>query len=294
MDLPAELRDRIYQLCFSEEVMVVFARPSPIIKERGAPKHPTATKPVASKYRLIFPGIHATFGDTNGSRPSTHEFSLADIGGAKNARPPAHIFSYAASGNAKKPPSSTRKFTDWAISRTGILYTRRSIYLEAVQHLYKSSTFSFEDPGLSKKFLDTVGPRNLEHVTKIAVYYHEETNVSMFRWRLMCQQIVRSLPKVEELTIWIESIVELEHGGHLRCYAYEAALRDFIALKQIASLVVKKHAALFDNSNDDDVQWHAITFMNEYTINGVKEMVQTGDHSALDKQSAAFRRDYGW
>jgi hypothetical protein len=220
MNLPRELRDRVYELCFCcEPSVIVFSgskRPSDY--EEG-PKNPEMTAQVASKYVSKYPGSYATFG-----------------------------------GHATAPT----KITNWSQSRTGILYTNKQISSEAVPYLYQSCTFLFEDLDLSKKFLDIVSPSNLELVRSIFIYYPDELEVvysltdtpvdnsvpMRHAFHLLCKRIAQTMPKVKDLTIWIGKILELENED-TRCEVYERALLQLADLKEVETLSVKKFSEIF-------------------------------------------------
>ena len=48
---------------------------------------------------------------------------------------------------------------------------------------------------------------------------------------------------------------------------------------------MKKYGEVFDNSGDEDARWEGF---NKYTVEGVKEIIATGDHAALDRMRNAF------
>jgi hypothetical protein len=50
-------------------------------------------------------------------------------------------------------------------------------------------------------------------------------------------------------------------------------------------LSVKKWGELFDNSNDQDARWHEVNWMKIRTLNGVEEMIRSGEHGALDRHA---------
>jgi hypothetical protein len=60
--LPRELRDAIYELTFDEDVYVVLGRRSILPVGSEGPSHPDSTTQVTSRYRVIYPGSHPTFG----------------------------------------------------------------------------------------------------------------------------------------------------------------------------------------------------------------------------------------
>jgi hypothetical protein len=186
---------------------------------------------------------------------------------------------------------------NWSKSLTGILYVNKVISSEAAPHLYKSCTFLFEDLDLSKKSLETVSPANLESVRNIFVYYPDELEVVYTpdgttvdntapmrqKFLFLCEQIVKTMPKVKELAVWIGKILELENEG-TRVNTYERALLQFAGLAELKTTIVKKYGDVFDNSGDDNARWEG----SEYTVEGVKEMIATCDHTALDRQRKAF------
>lgn len=267
LSLPRELRDRIYELAFCcKPSLVVFAgrsRPS----DYEVPKDPETTAQVASQYRVFYPGSFTTFGGHNGASTTIATATM-------------------------------HTGFDWSESFTGILYANKQISAEAGPHLYKSCSFLFEDLDLSKKFLEVVCPANLESVQNIFVYYPDEledvytpdgtvlNNTAPMRqkFHLLCKKIVEKMPKVKELTIWIGKILELENEG-TRDNTYERALLQFAGLVELKEIVVKKYGDAFDNSGDEDVRWED----NEYTVEGVKEMIETCDHTALDRKRKAFK-----
>ena len=185
----------------------------------------------------------------------------------------------------------------WIKSVTGILYTNKQISSEAAPFLYRSLSFLFEYLDLSRKFLEIVQPTNLESVRSISVHYsHEQelvaTSYHMFtqnrrimrqKFHLLCEQIVKKMPKVKELTVWIGAILELEYGG-TRCEVYEQAILEFAALKELETITVRNYGPVFDNS-DVEYCWEDT---NEYTVGGVTEMIERGDPTALDRWQKAF------
>lgn len=266
LSLPRELRDRIYELALCcKPSLVVFAgrsRPS----EYEGPKDPETTAKVASQYSVLYPGSFATFGGhTDASTTTTTATRHTGI--------------------------------NWSKSLTGILYANKVISSEAAPHLYKSCTFFFEDLDLSKKFLDSVSPANLESVRNIFVYYPDEPEVVYTqdgttvdntapmrqKFLLLCEQMVKTMPKVKELMVWIGKILELENEG-TRVNMYERALLQFACLAELKTTTVKKYGDVFDNSGDEDARWEG----NEYTVEGVKEMIANCDHTALDRKRKAF------
>jgi hypothetical protein len=187
--------------------------------------------------------------------------------------------------------------TNWSKSLTGILYVNKQINFEAVSVLYQSCTFLFENLDLSYKFLKVVQPTNLHSVRNVYVHYPDElefvyspyntfadNRASMRqKFHLLCRQIVKTMPKIKELTVWIGPILELEYGG-TRCEIYERALLQFAALKELETITVKKYGPVFDNSGVE----YCWDDTNEYTVEGVKEMIATGDHTALDRWRNGF------
>lgn len=292
-DLPRELRDRIYSLCFSfsdKTPLVVLARPGSRPQDHEGPQNPDMTAQMASKHLCLYPASYATFGDCKVTDPldatltrSTVDDSASDL--------------------------------YWEKSLTGILYANKQISSEAAPYLYQSHTFFFEDLALSKKFLENVGQKNLENVHKISIYYPEElelvespteaikepnelaanslafSKVISMKWELkhLCVQIAKSMPRIKELTVWIGNILELEYEG-CRSPAYETALLQLADLKEVEDLVVRKHGEAIDNSGDEDARWYENQW--DYTIRGVKEMIATGYHAALDRMRKAFVKDH--
>lgn len=56
-------------------------------------------------------------------------------------------------------------------------------------------------------------------------------------------------------------------------------------MRQVETLVVKKHGDIYDNSGDEDARWEGD---NKYTVDGVREMIVAGDHGVLDRMRKAF------
>jgi hypothetical protein len=211
-DLPLEVRDKIYELCFvlnGNTPLVVFARPGSRPSDHGGPSNPEMTTQVASKNLLLYPTMQETE-DQSTTSPN------------------------------------------WKKSLTGILYANRQISSEAMPHLYQSCTFFFEDLALSKKFLDAAEPKNLEKVQELAVYYTEELEIihtpmgvtdnsaaERAKFGALCKQIATSMPKIKNLTIWIGKTLELEYEGS-RCDTYERALLQLARLKEVERLDVRK------------------------------------------------------
>lgn len=277
MSLPKELRDQIYELAFfSKPRLVVLAgkeRPS----EYEGPSNPEMTVQVASKYSVSYPWSFATFGGHN-----------------------ARYATWMHNRNAYTTPTSfpVPKDFNWSKSLTGILYVSKQISCEAAPYLYKSCTFFFEELELSKKFLEAVRPANLEAIRNIFVYYPDGHEVVYFpdgaladytvcmrqNFYLLCEKIVQAIPKIKELTIWIGRILELENEG-TRVDAHEKAILQFAGLAELENVSVKKYGDALDNSGDRNARWEG---SNEYTVDGVKEMITTGDHAALDRMRKAF------
>jgi hypothetical protein len=103
---------------------------------------------------------------------------------------------------------------------------------------------------------------------------------------VMCQMLVVSISSTTELTLWIGDTLDLEFNSR-RDEVLEAALLQFAALGNIDGgvLSVKKWGELFDNSNDQDAKWHETNWMKIRTLNGVDEMIRTGEHGALDRHA---------
>jgi hypothetical protein len=114
------------------------------------------------------------------------------------------------------------------------------------------------------------------------------SNLFPSRWLfgVMCQMLVVSLSSTTELTLWIGDTLELEFNSR-RDEVFEAALLQLAALGKIDGgvLSVKKWGELFDNSNDQDAKWHETNWMKIPTLNGVEEMIRTGEHGALDRHA---------
>jgi hypothetical protein len=112
------------------------------------------------------------------------------------------------------------------------------------------------------------------------------SNLLPSRWLfgVMCRMLVVSLPATKVLTIWIGDTLELEFNS-CRCEMYEAALLQFAALGNVDALSVKKWGEVFDNSGDEDARWHEVNWMKVRTLNGVEEMIQSGEHGALDRHA---------
>jgi hypothetical protein len=108
------------------------------------------------------------------------------------------------------------------------------------------------------------------------------------RWLfgVMSRMMVISMPSIKELTVWIGDTVELEFSSR-RDEIFEAALLQFAALGEVDGgvLSVKKWGELFDNSNDQDARWHEVNWMKIRTLNGVEEMIRSGEHGALDRHA---------
>jgi hypothetical protein len=113
-------------------------------------------------------------------------------------------------------------------------------------------------------------------------------NLFPSRWLfgVMCQMLVVSISSTTELTLWIGDTLDLEFNSR-RDEVLEAALLHFAALGKIDGgvLSVKKWGELFDNSNDQDAKWHETNWMKIRTLNGVDEMIRTGEHGALDRHA---------
>lgn len=408
--LPSEIRDRIYSFCFSEEVLVVLAHPKHLLDDGTGPKCPDTTTQVTSRYRMVYPGTHATFKkfklpdtlttvtknfpkglsqdgsmttmlqdgedcvDSDDGSKHDSKFDDSEYGTKNYDAQIAHITSWLKDiptttqslrtkfrqlaafdtirGHDAPAHIPTRLTPDWPNSNTGILYVSREAYQVAVPHLYKTCTFFFEDPDLSKKFLKIAGTKNLESVRKIAVHYNEgdgnvifapksiiaeacrtksiqdvpvwnikitpleitrhgeehvrplpiylrgppcgpsvvANNDNIYRWMIMCNQLATSVPQAKELTIWTGDTLDLQ-VENIRCLEYEAALLQLASLKQVKTLEVKKYGDNFDNSGDENARWYTNTWANRYTIEGIKEMIRTGDHGALSMQREAFLRE---
>ena len=276
MSLPKELRDQIYELSFGcKPHLVVLAgktRPS----DCEGPSNPELTVGVAATYNVIYPASFATFG----GHTVSYTFYSQDADVSSTATAQVH------------------KGINWSKSLTGILYTNKQNSAEAAPHLYKLCTFLFEDLDLSKRFLELVCPANLESIRNIFVYYPDEleiiyapdgtvveNTVSMRqKFQSLCEKIVKAMPKVKELTVWIGKILELENEG-TRVDAYKRAILQFAGLGELEKTFVKKYGEVFDNSGDEDARWEG---SNEYTVKGVKQMIATGDHAALDNMRKAF------
>jgi hypothetical protein len=260
-DLPLELRDKIYEMCFvlsGKPPLVVFARSGSRPSDHGGPSNPETTTQVASEHLLLYPTMQESVDQSSTS-------------------------------------------TNWEKSLTGILYANRQISSEAMPHLYQPCSFFFEDLALSKKFLDTAETKNLEKVLNIALYYPEELEIihtpigvtdnsaaERAKFGSLCKQIVTSMPKVKDLTIWIGKTLELEYEG-VRCDTYERALLQLARLKQVKRLDGKKHGEAMDNPGNEDSRWYEGQW--DYTIMGVKEMIATSDHTALGRMRVAFLGD---
>jgi hypothetical protein len=260
-DLPLELRDKICEMCFvlnGKTPLVVFARPGSRPSDYEGPSNPEMTTQVAAKHLLLYPTMQES-----------------------------------------EDQSTTA--TNWKKSLTGILCANKQISSEAMPHLYQSCSFFFEDLALSKKLLDTAETKNLEKVLKIALYYPEEfeiihtpigvtdnSSAERAKFASLCKQIAAWMPKAQDLTIWIGKTLELEYEGS-RCDTYERALLQLAHLKEVEHLDVKKHGEAMDNSGNEDSRWYEGQW--DYTIRGVKEMIVTGDQTALDRMRAAFETD---
>ena len=113
-------------------------------------------------------------------------------------------------------------------------------------------------------------------------------NLFPSRWLfgVMCQMLVVSISSTTELTLWIGDTLDLEFNSR-RDEVLEAALLQFAALGKIDGgvLSVKKWGESFDNSNDQDAKWHETNWMKIRTLNGVDEMIRTGEHGALDRHA---------
>lgn len=290
MSLPRELRDRIYEFSFyCEPYLVVFAgktRPS----HYSGPKDPETVQ-VASEHKVLYPGSFAAFGG---------QFIIPNVCKGDLDYPcPFHYeplvdFSNNSTDTATAP---VRTEANWSKSLTGILYVNKQISSEAASSLLRSCDFFFEDLDLSQKFLGSVQPTNLESIRKISIHYPDELEIVHTLYHTvadnrapmrqqfysLCEQIVKMMPKVKELTLWIGDIFELEYGG-TRCETYERALLQLAALKELKTITVKKYGTVLDNSGVA----HCWEGQNEYTVGGVKEMIETDDPTALDRWQKAF------
>lgn len=177
--LPREIRDYIYELTFDEEVLV-FGRRGLLPEDREGTCHPEKTSPVATKYRLVYPGTHSPFGtqdsdDFSKNAPQTADNEDDQVNDPQQAEMTAYGSSVRKSLRMYDAPVSG---SQEAVSRktclSRILLTSKQNYEEAASYLYKSCTFLFEDFELSTKFLTTTSFENLKHITKIAVYYPQE------------------------------------------------------------------------------------------------------------------------
>jgi hypothetical protein len=73
-DLPLELRDKIYELCFvldGKTSLVVFARPGSRPSDHGGPSNPEMTTQVASKHLLLYPTMQESTTSPNWKKSLT-------------------------------------------------------------------------------------------------------------------------------------------------------------------------------------------------------------------------------
>lgn len=177
--LPRELRDFIYEAIFEGD-MVIFGRRGVLPKDRTGPSHPEMTSQVASKYRLIYPGLNSRFGAQDDA-PSTDDHGDQDHP-AGQTEMTAYGASVRKSLRLFDPPATTTSDDEAVVlepspiknSAIGILLTSKQNCKEALPFLYGASTFLFEDFDLSVKFFNTTSFENLKRIRKIAVYYPQE------------------------------------------------------------------------------------------------------------------------
>jgi hypothetical protein len=309
LSLPRELRDRIYGLCFEcESPVVVFAGKDRPSHYQDGLKDPEMTTQIASKHVLMYPASFATFGGHVTSSTTHDEDSVISLQtpmsvAINNSSP--HPTRSNTHQNGVPTAATTlaglkNDGTNWSKSLTGILYANKQISCEAVPYLYQSCIFFFEDLDLSKKFLDIVRPATLELVRNVFIYYPDElehvyapdntpfdnSGPMRQKFHLLCKGVMRTMPNIKELTIWIGKILELDYRS-TRCSAYEGALLQLADLRQVETLIVKKYGEVFDNSGDEDARWEG---SNEYTVEGVTEMIATGDRMALERIRKAFEK----
>ncbi|KAM0690227.1 hypothetical protein Q7P36_008994 [Cladosporium allicinum] len=149
--LSRELRDYIYELVYDEDLYVVLGRRGILPVGSQRPSHPDSTSQITSKHRVIYPGSHPSFGA-----------KIVD----------SHV------DPVSEPEQAEMTAYGAAHSARGLLW--RAMHQALVQALfYKRCTFLFEDFELSTKFLSVVSSENLNHISKIEVYYSQEAEGSI-------------------------------------------------------------------------------------------------------------------
>ena len=169
-----------------------------------------------------------------------------------------------------------------------LLFVNKQTYLEALPHLYRNTTFFFDDSDDTDKFVEIVGNHCLKHIGAIEVFMDEYrdglSDDDFFSF------IVASMPNIEHLTVsfWYDHGIRLEtdyeNGSASRCDELEKALLRFSSLKRLRQIDVK---ILIDDMNYWGFAGHV------ETEEAAEEMIRTGDQRVLDRARVAILREKG-
>ena len=176
-------------------------------------------------------------------------------------------------------------------SVNGLLFVNKQTYLEALPHLYRNTTFFFEDWKDTQNFATTIGHDSLRLIRAVEVFFDQgRDDTTDIRW---FNYIVAYMPNIEHLTIsfWSFGPISLESdewdGSAKRCDEFEKALLQFARLKFVRQIDVK----ILEESGEAD-EYEVADHLQE-TKKAVEEMIRTGDRGILDRAREAELRGLG-
>lgn len=147
-------------------------------------------------------------------------------------------------------------------------------------------------------FMANVGASSLHNVRKVALFYrpsrslqdstHEkgegQNTYSTIRVGVdkyldpLCERIVASMPNIQKLEVYCPYALRIGSMIPTRNSGFEKVLLRFASLKKCTDI-------LMDNLADDWIWGASETYEsdNKLTAKAAKEMLLTGDHTALDR-----------
>ncbi|KAF2740548.1 hypothetical protein EJ04DRAFT_455774 [Polyplosphaeria fusca] len=189
LGLPGELRNKIYDYYFEEDLRVEFAAKGTELIQARPPNN-------IVKLRL----------------------NLVDQGGARRNSPVAKV---------EKGPKTLRMSrclgryqrvhslaTLWESSLCALIYVCKQIYSEALSFLYRHANFVFAAPKRIKNYMDIVPQQNLVCMTKLELHYNtygspllEQHRVWPEKhresWMSASKQATKKLVNLKQLKLWI-------------------------------------------------------------------------------------------
>lgn len=247
--LPPEVRDRIFEIVYSNKKTLVLVRDNNKASERADNVNWNS-----------FAGYHVL-------RPDISHKKLLDD--KRTSIQPKQKTTAAAPNNNDKDRSPL----------TSLLLVDKQTHLEALPHLYGSCTFRFDQLQATKLFATRVGKLSLECIRKVEVYIPALAERHS-------EEIVVRMPNIEQLTArFPHRTIELDEFSRNR--EFENELLGFSGLEKVMRLGVEC-PRLRQGGGPGPVGFPRLVFVrSDATTDALEEMIRTGDCMALSRAGRA-------